>query len=93
MAGKATYKCKTCGDPFEARVADRKRGWALYCSKSCKAIEQTRRMGGRGGVDRETYRRYANEYGGIPEFDSNGDYVGFQDGAFDNTAHQNHDRD
>lgn len=43
MATKATYKCKTCGLPFEARVADRKRGWARFCSKSCKAIKQERR--------------------------------------------------
>jgi hypothetical protein len=30
-------KHKACGAAFEARVADVKRGWALYCSKSCKA--------------------------------------------------------
>lgn len=41
----ATYRCKNCGDPFTARTADRKRGWARYCSKSCKAREQTRRTG------------------------------------------------
>ncbi len=29
--------CKTCGGGFVAKVADRKRGWARYCSKSCKA--------------------------------------------------------
>jgi uncharacterized cysteine cluster protein YcgN (CxxCxxCC family) len=33
-------KCKSCGKPFMARVADRNRGWANFCSKSCKAIEQ-----------------------------------------------------
>lgn len=38
---KVTVKCKCCNKPFEARVADRKRGWALYCSKSCKAKKQT----------------------------------------------------
>ena len=37
---KETYKCKTCKNPFEARVADRNRGWARYCSKSCKAKKQ-----------------------------------------------------
>ncbi|MCO5157536.1 MAG: hypothetical protein M9945_12450 [Aquamicrobium sp.] len=41
MASTATYKCKCCGSPFEARTADRKRGWAKFCSKSCKAIKQT----------------------------------------------------
>ncbi|EHP0635572.1 TPA: hypothetical protein O1J52_001364 [Escherichia coli] len=30
-------KCKCCPDTFIARVADRKRGWAQFCSKSCAA--------------------------------------------------------
>jgi len=45
MAAMGTYKCKRCGDPFTARVADRRRGWARFCSKSCKAIRQTQRTG------------------------------------------------
>lgn len=40
-----TVKCKRCGDPFVARVADRNRGWGKFCSKSCKAIKQTQRTG------------------------------------------------
>lgn len=40
-----TYKCKCCGADFGAREADRKRGWARFCSKSCKASEQTKRTG------------------------------------------------
>lgn len=40
-----TYKCAGCGDPFVARVADRNRGWARFCSKSCKAIKQEQRTG------------------------------------------------
>lgn len=36
-------KCKGCGNPFMARVADRKRGWGQFCSKSCKAIKQEKR--------------------------------------------------
>lgn len=39
------YNCARCGDPFTARAADRKRGWARFCSKSCKAIRQTQRRG------------------------------------------------
>ena len=31
-----SVKCK-CGDTFQARQADRDRGWGRYCSKSCKA--------------------------------------------------------
>lgn len=34
--------CACCGNKFEARVADRKRGWGKFCSKSCKAIKQRR---------------------------------------------------
>ena len=40
--------CVRCKNPFTARVADRKRGWARFCSKSCKAIVQTQRTGRRG---------------------------------------------
>lgn len=36
----ATYQCKCCGQPFTARTADRARGWARFCSKSCKAKKQ-----------------------------------------------------
>lgn len=43
--GFATYRCACCGDPFTARTADRKRGWARYCSKSCKAKKQEARTG------------------------------------------------
>ena len=34
---------KRCRIKFMARVADRKRGWARFCSKSCKAAEQENR--------------------------------------------------
>lgn len=44
MASTATYKC-FCGVSFTARTADRKRGWARYCSKSCKARKQEARTG------------------------------------------------
>ena len=45
MASTATYKCARCSDLFTARTADRKRGWARFCSKSCKAIKQEQRTG------------------------------------------------
>lgn len=50
-----TYKCARCGDPFRARTADRKRGWARFCSKSCKAIRQTQRTGISGPPSRCEY--------------------------------------
>jgi hypothetical protein len=43
MSGTETYKCQCCGESFVARVADRKRGWARFCSKSCKAIKHVSR--------------------------------------------------
>lgn len=45
MAHMTQRKCKRCGDPFMARTADVNRGWAKFCSKSCKAVEQERRTG------------------------------------------------
>lgn len=42
---KVTVRCKRCREEFVARVADRKRGWAVFCSKSCKAIAQEARTG------------------------------------------------
>lgn len=44
---KVTRKCsnKKCGAMFTARSADVKRGWARFCSKSCKAYVQEKRTG------------------------------------------------
>ena len=42
---KVIVKCKCCKEEFSARVADRNRGWAKFCSKSCKAKEQEKRTG------------------------------------------------
>ena len=38
-------KCRRCRAKFLARASDVKRGWGLYCSKSCKAIRQEARHG------------------------------------------------
>lgn len=37
--------CLCCKGAFMAKEADRKRGWGLYCSKSCKAKKQEARTG------------------------------------------------
>lgn len=54
----ARYTCASCQDTFTARTADRARGWARFCSKSCKAKKQEARTGqykallqGRGSDD------------------------------------------
>ncbi|WP_288379804.1 hypothetical protein [uncultured Massilia sp.] len=38
-------KCNWCKKPFKARAADVKRGWAKFCSKSCKASRQEKNTG------------------------------------------------
>ena len=43
--GNVIRHCKWCKDPFSARTADVKRGWAKFCSKSCKAKHQEKRTG------------------------------------------------
>lgn len=44
-ASKVWVKCKCCKIDFQARIADRNRGWGKFCNKSCKAKEQERRTG------------------------------------------------
>lgn len=46
------YKCQCCKELFTARIADRARGWARFCSKSCKAKKQEQRTG--------QYRHFVN---------------------------------
>lgn len=55
------------------RVADLKRGWGKYFSKSCKAKAQSR-----SGGSRNYYRakKYREAFGGNPQFGTNGDYEG-----------------
>jgi transposase-like protein len=45
MISTGQYKCQQCGGTFSARTADRARGWARFCSKSCKASKQEARTG------------------------------------------------
>lgn len=51
------YKCACCGALFTARTADRARGWARFCSKSCKAKKQARTT----GLPVHLHRRYRND--------------------------------
>ena len=44
------FRCVVCGESFEARIADRKRGWAKCCSKSCAAKKSN--------ADTGKYERY-----------------------------------
>mgnify|MGYP000851826242 CR=1 FL=1 len=68
-------RCPVCGTEFQARTVDVKRGWGLFCSKSCKAKEQeSRTHQHRNHLRTDHFRR---EYGGEPVFDRRGEYVGF----------------
>lgn len=42
---ECTCKWRGCREKFMARKADVDRGWAKFCSKSCKAKEQESRTG------------------------------------------------
>lgn len=64
MASTAQYKCQNCKDLFTARTADRDRGWARFCSKSCKAVKQEKRTG--------QYASYMNRQ----SYSNDGDYDG-----------------
>ena len=76
-----------CRQKFQARVADRKRGWGKFCSKSCKAAEQENRTHQHSNhLQRKKVGAYEREYGGIACFDNRGEYVGFMD-HFSNEDH------
>lgn len=45
MAAMINKKCACCGKAITVRLADHRRGWGKYCSKSCKAIKQEQRTG------------------------------------------------
>lgn len=47
---KQEVTCFNCNKKIMARVADIKRGWGKFCSKSCKAKKQEARTG--------QYKRY-----------------------------------
>lgn len=61
-----------CGQKFTARVADRKRGWGRFASKSCKATYQEHRTG--------QMRRYLQrQYGGVSaDFEADADRESIQ---------------
>jgi hypothetical protein len=83
MPAMTKVKCR-CGTVFEARTADVKRGWGKFCSKSCKATQQVKRLGSgsyynyrNSGVDRDTYLADKREFGGTPQYSRSGHYEGF----------------
>ena len=59
MASMTTVKCHQCGNPFQARTADVRRGWGKFCSKSCKAKKQGRLLASK--ETRAMWREYNRE--------------------------------
>lgn len=60
---KETYTCAydKCGKDFEARVADRNRGYARYCSRECAAQDKPPHYRGIGGGPTRHKRYKANK--------------------------------
>lgn len=44
LKGCKVRQCAVCNAPFQARLADIKRGWAKTCSKSCAASRKNSRL-------------------------------------------------
>lgn len=78
---KVEAACEWCRQKFEARIADRKRGWARFCSKTCKASEQEKRTGANAAFkarlsasESQGYRYPDDE--ADPSWDSHKDWFG-----------------
>lgn len=52
MSKVRNYVCVNlrCKNTFDAKVSDRKRGWAMHCSKSCAATTREKQL------DRNNYK-------------------------------------
>jgi len=66
---KQKVKCRCCKEEFEARVADVKRGWGKYCSKSCKAIKQEQQTGQMGKYLNRQRRNQSHYIGSGDDYD------------------------
>ena len=75
MASTAQYHCQRCTGLFTARTADRARGWARFCSKSCKAIKQEQRTGQYAALQERNSEGQAFTFvGGFGEWDEHKSY-------------------
>lgn len=43
--GTEQAKCRSCSGIFYPKKSEVRRGWGIYCSKSCKAWHQVRLQG------------------------------------------------
>lgn len=69
MATMVKCKCANCGAPFEARLADRRRGWGKYCNKSCKAKKQERRTGQHAAYLKRQHGNLSGDFADISDVD------------------------
>lgn len=79
MPATVTVKCERCKQPFTARVADRKRGWGRFCSKSCKAIKQEQRTGQHANYLHRRDRPYRDDDGSFTMSAEELSYGGYGD--------------
>lgn len=78
MGSMVTRKCACCGAEMQVRATDVKRGWGKFCSKRCKAVKQEQRTGQhKAHAHRQRVADDRREYGGSPQYDRNGEYIGF----------------
>lgn len=62
MSNTKQYVCAKCGTTFVAKVADRKRGWARHCSKSCAAWSREKKLDRDGYFGRPSERLGEHEF-------------------------------
>lgn len=62
-----TKPCEWCKKPHTVRVADVKRGWGRFCSKSCKAMKQEKRTGQNAAYHAQQDDRELDNHGHIFE--------------------------
>lgn len=62
-ASMTDVNCKWCKNKFQARSADVKRGWGMFCSKRCKAMEQEKRTGQYANLRNRSEGYYFDEHG------------------------------
>ncbi|MCU1758751.1 hypothetical protein NTD84_03320 [Pseudomonas sp. 14P_8.1_Bac3] len=82
MVATVEVSCAWCKGTFSARIADRKRGWAKFCSKSCKAKKQEKRTGQNAVFHERREERRDTEYVGDEILDGMSDMdFGASDGG------------
>lgn len=65
---KISKKCRFCSEEFETRTADVKRGWGLFCSKSCAAKYKNVTIKRRGDYSTDQLMDLSNGVGKVRHY-------------------------